>query len=142
MGTFGSMIPGFGNMLASTAAKNIGELAPVLASTAEPTGGGGIGGLFRNPLFIQLLAAAGTDISTGAGGKNVLAALQQNIGAKNYARVLSSILGGELPGAKMAVDGKGVKLNLPGAIGEAGVEAGPTAGGVTRNLLSPFGLAG
>lgn len=81
--------------------------------------------LFSNKLLMQMLAAGGADIAGATGGKNTLAAITQNIASGNYSKMLSSILGGGIPGAKMTADAAGVKLTLPNQ------QAGATPAGST-----------
>ncbi len=76
--------------------------------------------LFGNKQFLQFLGAAGADLVGNTGGKNILAALTQNIASGNYSKILSHILGGGVPGAKMTADETGVKLNLPAPTGGGG----------------------
>jgi hypothetical protein len=77
-------------------------------------GGGGLGDLFQNKLFLQYLAGAGQDIGSGNPlGTNVNAVTNQNIQTQNFAGLLQHMLGGGVPGGKVVADDKGVKFDVP-----------------------------
>jgi hypothetical protein len=107
---FMTTIPGAGNLMGAALAGNIAQGA---------AGGGGflagLSNLFKNKMFLQLLAAAGTDIAGGTGGKNTLQALTGNIGSQNMLKTLSEMLGGKIPpGASIKTSDKGITtFSLP-----------------------------
>ena len=68
-----------------------------------------------DPLLIQLMAAAGQDLSAGRPpGQALGGAVQQNIASRNFAKLMAGILKGQVPeGGSMKVDSKGFSLSLP-----------------------------
>ena len=97
--------------------------------TDEPTvgvgggGGGKLSNLFENKLFLQMLSAAGQDISAGEGvGKRLGAVTQQNIATQNYAKLLKKILSGEIEGGKMTMSDTGMKIDIPKSALDIGQE--------------------
>ena len=102
--------------------------------------------IFENRLFLHYLAAAGQDIGAGKPiGASVGAVTQQNIRAQSMMKLLSKMLGGEVPeGGKVTIDSKGMKLDVPvselrGAFDTARIpgERGMTAGPMIDRGVSP-----
>lgn len=90
------------------------------AGLGNGAGGGGnfLTDLFTNKLFLQMLGAAGTDLLGGTGGKNTGNAIQQNVGAQSYAKLLAQMLGGQMPeGGKISMDATGMKIQMPNLAG-------------------------
>lgn len=68
--------------------------------------------MFDNKLFLQYLAAAGNDISSGGGlGAGINAVTQQNISAQNFAKLLKTVLGPD--GTKATLSNAGINLTVP-----------------------------
>ena len=126
----------------------------------QNAGGFSMEGLLKNKLFLQYLAAAGQDISSGKPiGANVNAVTQQNIGAQNqaalqqkYIKMLSDMIGSKMPGWSASADDKGMKFNVPsnafsnldsslnkpleGNNGEK--QAAPVSPSASQGLINPF----
>lgn len=88
----------------------------------SPTPNKGGGGFFNNPLFLQYLAAAGTDLlSGGPVGANVNQITQQAITNKNYSKLLQSMLGDAMsPGTPSKMTTDGTKFKFETEMGEDG----------------------
>lgn len=109
-------------------------------------------------MFLQFLASAGQDISQGTGGAHTANAVNQNISSQNYMKLLSSMLGGDIPdGGKLTMDKDGMKLNVPktalgqggfgglgmgnpGSYGGQGMGGNQMGGGMTQ--INPYGGGG
>ena len=90
----------------------------------------GLSNLFKNKLFLQMLAAGGQDIAeTGTFGKNLSGAVQQNIATQNYAKILQKILAGEVEGGKATMSDKGLAINVPKSALDFGKGTGEYPGG-------------
>lgn len=78
---------------------------------------GSIGELFKNPLFLQFMTAAGQDIAAPPGsqiGANIAGAVNQGIQTKSLTALLAKMLGGSVPtGGKVTIDEKGVSALFP-----------------------------
>ena len=72
-------------------------------------------GLWQNQLFLQMLGAAGADISAGNPiGANVNAAMKEKQSNEAFRNLLASFLGPDgVPGGKATVGDKGADLHLP-----------------------------
>lgn len=78
--------------------------------------GGGISGLFSNPLFLQYLSGAGAALSSGQPvGVALNNVTMQNIAAQNQAKLLSNMLSGMPAGAKLTADRDSLNLKMPSA---------------------------
>lgn len=84
------------------------------------------GGLLDNPMLIQYLAAAGSDLLSGNPiGQNVNQVTMQNLASQNYAKLLGDMLGN---GGKLSMDKDNATLKFPtNAIG-GGVGGGANGG--------------
>lgn len=111
--------------------------------TGTPGQGGRLSNLFKNKMFLQMLAASGQGIAAGEGvGPRLGGVVQQNIAAQSYAKqqdrylkILQSMLAGEqIPeGGKLTMDSKGMSISVPKLAMEAGGEistGGAGGGGV------------
>ena len=111
------------------------------AGTAASSGGGfmsGLGDLFQNKLFLQYLAAAGQDISSGEGiGTNVNKVTQQNISSQNYMKMLQQMLGPD--DTKGTVSKDGIKMDIPASVlaGDKGNTMESDQFKVDQNLYQP-----
>lgn len=102
----------------------IAPMSAALGVAAKPVAQGNwLTNLFSNKAFLQLLGAAGTDISGGTGGKNTIAALTSLIGSQNFMKRFGDILGA---GGDVKITSEGAKINIPA--GGAGATATATAG--------------
>lgn len=70
-----------------------------------------INNLLQNKMFLQMLSAAGTDISQGTGGTNTNAAVQGNIQNQNFMKLLKMLLSTD--GTKGTFSNTGVNLTIP-----------------------------
>ncbi len=72
-------------------------------------------GIFQNKLFLQLLSAAGQDVSQGNPfGTNVSAVTNQAITAENYRQFVMTMLGPKrIPGGTATIDDKGIGFKIP-----------------------------
>ena len=71
----------------------------------------GISNLLQNKMFLQMLSAAGSDVSQGTGGTNLNAAVQGNIQSQNFAKMLKQLLGPD--GSKATFSKDGLTLTAP-----------------------------
>lgn len=86
--------------------------------SAGPGGGQpafGLGDLFQNKLFLQMLAGAGQSIGAGQGPAAGLSpVIQQNISSQNYMKLLAKMLAGEIPeGGKITHTDTGTNISMP-----------------------------
>lgn len=94
---------------------------------------GGMGALFKNPLFLQYLAGAGGAISQGKPAGGALADItQQNISSTQYMKLLQKMLAG---GGKMTIDKDNFNIKAPSAVLAGDDETGMTMGLPDENLL-------
>jgi hypothetical protein len=110
-------------------------VAPGTGGLEVPMGGGGnfLTNLFQNKMFLQFLAAAGQDIS--GGGKNLGGAINQNISSQNYMKLLSQMLGGDIPeGGVIKMGPEGMDIKVP----KMGTLSGQPSQGTSVGNANPF----
>ncbi len=96
-------------------------------------------GLWQNKLFLQMLGAAGQDISAGNPiGANVNKAMEQNMQNENMRNVLVAMLGDKsVPGGSATVDDKTLTLKYPATMfAEDPMGGGETIGEGTEGAFS------
>jgi len=112
----------------------IAKLGQGMAGQGMAAQPGFLQNLFSNRLFLQMLGAAGADLSQGTGGKHTLEALTKNLAGGSFKELMGALMKGGAD-AKMTIGGDG-SVSLKTAPGTTqGTQ--PQVPSVTPNVFNP-----